>query len=356
MRARLCAARARCLILALLLAAAGLAPSSALAGVHAFRAADGSSDPAFVKLGSATAVDRIVPDGKHGAFLIGSIATAGGRKRIVHLRADGSVDPAFHPVISNGYVAAAAVSGGRLAVVGAFTAVDGQQRRGLAVLDVHTGRPLSWAPTRPRAARMDRASRVVYARGILVASTRAGIFAWRANAERPLWHHALVATTGPVSSAGVVLWRGAVWAMTGTQATGQRLISLAPETGRVTIAALDVSHAWGIDQVGGKLIVFTQGEIGFVNVAATSEAEPACDRVVSGDRDVVTSVGGNAQQLYLAADPLSVDGPGSFRGVVACGSRRNAFRPPLFSYTERGPLVTGIAVIGTRVLVFTAPG
>ena len=133
----------------LVLAAFVLVSASALADVSAFRASDGSSDPAFVTIGNASMVRNVVPDGAGGAYLIGSIAFGGAGHRMLHMRADGSVDRAFKAQISGGFAAAGALSGDRLAVVGAFTAVNGMPRRGLAILDARTGRTLRWAPYDP---------------------------------------------------------------------------------------------------------------------------------------------------------------------------------------------------------------
>lgn len=75
------------------------APASA--GVLAYRGSDGSADPAFVKLAPSTSVERVVPDGAHGDDLIGSIAVAGSQRKMVHLLADGGVDP-VPPPLANG--------------------------------------------------------------------------------------------------------------------------------------------------------------------------------------------------------------------------------------------------------------
>lgn len=347
------ATRGRRLVPFLALAALALAPASAPADVRALRASDGSSDPAFVTIGSGSNVRSSVPDGAGGAYLIGSIAYGGVGHRMVHLRADGSVDRAFKPVITGGFAAAGALSGGELAVVGAFTAVDGQPRWGLAVLDARTGRPLPWAPTRPRAARM--AGTVVFARGTLVASTSAGIFAWRVNAVAPVWKNSRVFSTEPASATSIVPWRGAIWALAGTRETGDSLISMDPATGRVTTAALDVSHVSSIERFGGRLIVIGEGRIGVLLPGATTVSTPPCVRTLTGKGRIVTAAGGDARTLYLGDGPTTW-GPGAITGVVACSKRagRASFRAPGFAADgAHGQVVQSVVVLGTHVLVST---
>ncbi|MDA0162380.1 hypothetical protein OM076_19060 [Solirubrobacter ginsenosidimutans] len=85
-----------------------------------------------VPVGQAPAVEgtvsEAVPDGSGGFFL--------GGENLAHLRADGTVDPAFAPAL-DGPVTALAVDGGRVFVAGAF---------GLTALDASTGAPVAaWA-------------------------------------------------------------------------------------------------------------------------------------------------------------------------------------------------------------------
>ena len=108
------------------------------AGVRAFRTSDGSEDPAFVRLGARTRVDRVVADGSLGAYLIGRIIVNGGARQIVHLRRDGTVDRAFRPSIRGGSVAEAAVHGDELALIGTFRSIDGHARSRVAMVDAHT--------------------------------------------------------------------------------------------------------------------------------------------------------------------------------------------------------------------------
>ncbi|HEY3612377.1 MAG TPA: hypothetical protein VGK92_01655 [Gaiellales bacterium] len=340
---------------ALAVVAGAVAPSTALAGVGAYRASDGSSDPAFVQIGSASTIQSAVPDGAGGAFLLGSIAYGGSGHRIVHLRANGSVDPAFRPQITGGYAEAGAVSGRALAIVGAFTAVDGQARRGLAVLDARTGRPLSWVPTRPLAARMDRGSRVVFAGGSLVASTRAGIFAWRVGSPAAVWKNSLVLATGPASAAPVVVWGGSVWTLASRPRSDPRLVSLDPATGRVTPAAVGASHIDSIEQVGGRLVAFGDGNVTLVHGGARSVSVPTCERPIGLGGRLVAAVGGDARTLYLGLSPTTLDAPGSVGGLMACANTGQvpAFRPPALAYGIHGPVVDKVALIGTHVLVFT---
>jgi hypothetical protein len=346
----------RLLPLVVLAALAALVPASALADVSAYRASDGSSDPAFVTIGRASMIRNVVPDGTGGAYLIGSIAYGGAGHRMVHMRADGSVDPVFKARITAGFAAAGALSGGKLAVVGAFTAVNGQPRRGLAILDARTGRTLPWTPLRPHAARMETSSRVIFAGGMLIASTYAGIFAWREGAVEPAWKNSRVFSTEPASPTSIVLWRGRVWALAGTRETGDRLISMDPATGRVATAALDVSHVSAIDGFGGRLIVVGQGEIGVLLPGAKAVSTPACVRALTKRGRIVTAAGGNTGTLYLGEGPTTFEAARSITGVVACSTlgAATAFHAPGFASTgPHGQVVQYLAAIGTHVLVFT---
>ena len=347
---------ARWLLPLLVLSAVALTPASALADVSAFRASDGSSDPAFVTIGEASMIRNVVPDRAGGAYLIGSIAFGGAGHRMVHMRADGSVDRAFKAQISGGFATAGALSGDRLAVVGAFTAVNGMPRRGLAILDARSGRTLPWAPLRPHAARMDIASRVAFAGGMLITSTKAGMFAWRLGAVDPAWKNSLVAMTQPAGPTSIVLWRGSLWALVGTHETGQRLVSVDPVSGRVTNAALNVSHVAAVDGVGGRVIIFGIDGIGVLLPGGKAVSTPACVRAVRRQGNAVTVTGGDTRTLYVGASPTVLKGSREIAGVVACATPAEGarFRPPRFTYSgSHGPFVQYIVVIGTHVLVFT---
>ena len=203
---------------------------------------------------------------------------------------------------------------------------------------------------------MDLSSRAVFADGMLIASTKAGMFAWRLGAIDPAWKNSLVAMTQPAGPTSIVLWRGSLWALVGTHETGHRLVSVDPVSGRVTNAALDVSHVSAVDGVGGRLIVIGNGGIGVLLPGAKAVSTPACVRAVRRQGNMVTATGGDARTLYVGAGPTRFKVSGEVDGVVACTTPGGGagFHAPHFKYSgSHGPFVEYVAVIGTHVLVFT---
>jgi trimeric autotransporter adhesin len=92
-------------------------------------------------------VYTVAPDGGGGWFIGGTFTRVGGLdcRGVAHIRADGTMNPDFHPQV-HGEVRALARSNGRLYVGGNFLAVDGQDRRHLAAVDEATGDLLPWDP------------------------------------------------------------------------------------------------------------------------------------------------------------------------------------------------------------------
>jgi hypothetical protein len=88
-----------------------------------------------------------VSDGAGGFFVGGSFTTVGGlpRQNVAHVRADGSVDPAWNPG-ANDAVSSLAVSGSTLYVGGLFTQIGGRRRHRVAALESATGTPTAWNP------------------------------------------------------------------------------------------------------------------------------------------------------------------------------------------------------------------
>ena len=80
-------------------------------------------------------------DGKRGWFL--ATDADEGETHLLHLRADGTVDPKWHPR-TDGTVAALARSGRRVFLAGDFTKVGGRSHARLAAVDARTGRALVW--------------------------------------------------------------------------------------------------------------------------------------------------------------------------------------------------------------------
>lgn len=92
-------------------------------------------------------VAAIVEDGAGGWYLGGDFTTVGGvaRAALAHLRADGTLDPAFSPALV-GTVRGLLRRGGTLFATGNFTAVNGQARGGGAAFDIASGALLPWNP------------------------------------------------------------------------------------------------------------------------------------------------------------------------------------------------------------------
>jgi hypothetical protein len=67
------------------------------------------------------------------------------RVDLVHLRADGSLDPDFRAE-ALGRVSALALRGDTLYVGGAFDVIGGEPHSKLAALDARTGEPRAWNP------------------------------------------------------------------------------------------------------------------------------------------------------------------------------------------------------------------
>ncbi len=84
-----------------------------------------------------------VSDGKRGWFLVTEADE--GETRLVHLRADATVDPKWHPT-TDGTVAAVARSGRKVFLAGDFMKVAGLPHARLAAIDARTGRALAWRP------------------------------------------------------------------------------------------------------------------------------------------------------------------------------------------------------------------
>ena len=81
-------------------------------------------------------VNATISDGVGGWYLGGDFGDVNGvsRRNVAHVRADGSLDTTFNPIV-NGPVYAMALSGGRLVVGGLFTTASGVAVTNLAALD-----------------------------------------------------------------------------------------------------------------------------------------------------------------------------------------------------------------------------
>jgi hypothetical protein len=321
------------------------------AGLRAFRTSDGSEDASFVSLGAATAVARSLPDGHHGVYLIGRIVVNGGQRQIVHLRPDGTVDAAFQPQVRGGQVLAGALQGGRLAIVGTFTAIGGQWRAGLALIDAHSGRPLAWTPEIPRRVPARTWGDVELTGSTLLVSAQHRLYAWRSGVATPAWSDLLDQGQLP---AALVLWRGNALALAIDPVKREpSLYRIAPITGELRAYRGDFDHVTSLASIGGHLVANNRGTIDVLFDGATSRRLLYCGQ--ADPSAYVVAVTGDAQTLYAGDAPLSVDGPGSVPGLNACsfGAQKPGFQPPAFPYGEHGPVVGTLSLVGSHILVFT---
>lgn len=327
----------------------GLAVSAAPASadVRAFRTSDGSEDAAFVRLGSKSLPSAVVPDGAHGAYLIGRIVVNGGERQVVHLLPDGSVDPAFRLVVKGGRVFTLAVSGRRLAIAGSFTAIGEVPRNGVAVLDARSARLLAWTPAVPAGDRVGVTSRAVFSGSSLFLSTQAGLSAWRRGASAPSWTRS--------QTASVVSWHGALWASGLTRTHNLALLAIDPETGRSRVVSNFQPSS--LETVGGRLLGVARGVVYEISESPLAVRQSECGQT-GGDRStVVNAIAGDGKTLYAGLAPIYIDGPGTLPGIAACpfAGTATGFHPPALVYTSHGPFVESLALVGDHVLVFTKP-
>jgi hypothetical protein len=106
-----------------------------------------------IDLASGSDVFNATPDGAGGWYAGGPFSSFGSlpRRGLVHLLANGKVDPAFVADLNLGlvgsfYVSHLALNGAQLIVAGSFTTVNLTPRAGLAWLDATTGQVLGIAP------------------------------------------------------------------------------------------------------------------------------------------------------------------------------------------------------------------
>jgi hypothetical protein len=328
-------------------AAMCLAAAPAGADVRAFRVSDGSEDPAFVQLGGQTTVQGVVADGRGGVYLVGSVLVGGGRRPLVHLRADGEVDDAFRPRI-DGRVHAAAIAGERLAIAGSFKAVDGARRIGVAVVDARTGRLLPWTPRVPRPVPSRAWGDVALSASNLVVSAQSHVYGWRRGGRAPSWQRRLSAGELP---AALVAWRGSLLAI-GSGTTGGTVVRLNAATGAVAASRL---HAVaGAVTVGDELLAVDRGVLRAPANPALAERIAACGRgsgPASGD--IVSAFTGDAETIYAGVSPVSLDEPRTSLALVACPL---ATGTPSWSVSlpwgSRGPVAHAVALVGDHVMLF----
>lgn len=110
-------------------------------------AATGKSSGFPEVAGGSAVVTVVAPDRSGGFYVGGNFKRVGNtlRRNLVHILADGSVDPKFNPSPNNS-VDALAVSGPTLYVSGHFSMVGGRTRHSIAALNTTSGRATAWNP------------------------------------------------------------------------------------------------------------------------------------------------------------------------------------------------------------------
>ena len=145
---------------------------------------------------------------------------------------------------------------------------------------------------------------------------------------------------------------GALWAVVTTARHGVRLASIDLATGRTRVRGENVDHVEALQTIGGRLMALARGTYRRVDHPG-DQRFASCAR--ANGSEVAVALAGDARTLYVARSPATLEAPGSAPGVRACpwSGGSTPFRPSVFAYGRHGPIVSGIALVGTRVLVFT---
>jgi hypothetical protein len=255
-------------------------------------------------------VHTVVADGAGGWFIGGEFAHVAGQPRagLAHIGVGGELDPVWVPAVEGlddddrlsftanltVDVSALCVVGDTVYVSGAFTAIDGQPRDGLAAVDGVSGRLLPWNP-RPRWGRPDgahggavhalaAAGDTIYVGG---AFTRMGSVVRRGLAAFDAATGALTAWNPAVSLETVVGVRALVIDR-GTLYVGGLFEAISGQK-RSGLAAFDVAT--------GTLTAWNPRAVEFVTVDVWALAVAGDTVYVGGDFDGM----GRAERLSLAA-------------------------------------------------------
>jgi hypothetical protein len=334
--------------------AIGLTASSAAgasANVRAFDATTGKPDLTFDTIALTTKPIAVVPDGAHGAYLLGHIVSSGVARQIVHLRADGSSDPAFSVRLGGGAIHAAALRGGQLALIGSFTSVNGVSRHHIAIVNAHTGRLESWAPGLPARLADRQSGQIAFTPSRLVASVRGAVVAWQNGQRQVLWSTASIEAPGEISGLIIATTGSSIWARLNTKGQGSILASLSPATGRVSVANPDARSMDWLQSIGGKLFESYEGT--YFRVAPTN-LEPRCGNhaqttaAATDTNTYVSAVAGGAGTLYVALTALDAGAPTKNIAISACSLSDPAMPANLHFH---GPAVASSSVIDSMVVV-----
>jgi hypothetical protein len=249
-------------------------------------------------------------------------------------------------------VIAAALAGERLAIVGTFTSIGGRRRAGVAVLDARSGRPLGWTPEIPMRVPSRTWGDVVFARSALLVSAQHRVYGWRPGESAPTWSDLLYLGQSP---AQLVRWRGTALALAEDAARRvPALYRIDASSGRLRPLAGSFDHVGSLQSIGGRLVGLGRDSIEVLFDDSATRRVGSCGRAADASA-YVTAVTGDAHTLYAGDSPFSLDVPGSVPGISACsfGVPKPGFRAPALRYGVHGPIVGGLALVGTHILVFT---
>jgi hypothetical protein len=336
----------RLLLACALTAALPLSAASARAGVFAFDTATGAAAPGFTRLQAAQQPDALISDGHRGVYVVGrGLSVAGTRVSIAHLLPSGAVDPAFHASIDNGQVLQGAAHGGRLALIGTFSRIDGALRHGLAILDARSGRLAAWMPVLPTSASAGSVgASVVFARGRMLASSVGRVTAWREGAERPAWSFAISRRDGagvsPLAATGLRV----------VAAIGERMVEIAPATGRQHALRADYHEAQDLRAAAGGFFLNTEGRYGRID----RQLPAGC--FDPPEQDASSALAAGRHEVFIASAPIDASVHGATVTIAACtpdGHPVAGFAAP--ALPEQRAFVWKMAVVGTHLVAFTTP-
>ena len=303
----------------------------------------GEADAGLPRVGGS--VFAVLPDGAGGYFVGGAFAAVAGqpRRNLAHVRADGTLDAAFHPdpdrTGGSGIVRALVLDAGVLYVGGDFDAVAGQPRQNLAALTATTGAVLPLQATfaypsepsyTPRVESLLRHAGVLYVGGIfevVSGQTRTGLAALDASTGTVLPWQANLTDENPNFLAypeALALGDGTIYLTGGFDfVNGQRRYSTAevsladPVTGAGGTPTAWVPDPPGPDNLNGSDLVVIGGS---VYVAASTFGGFPLARVDRATGIVTSLLAGYRYAEALAYDP---DGGLSGQGTLYVGALKS---------------------------------
>jgi hypothetical protein len=336
-----------------------IAASGASADVQAFDATTGKPDPSFGTLAATTKPIAVVPDGAHGAYLLGHIVSSGVARQVVHLLANGHSDPSFSVSLGGGAIHSAALRAGQLALVGSFTSVNGSPRHHIAIVDAGTGRLEPWAPTLPAGLAGRRPGQVAFTPSRLVASVRGAVLAWQNGRRQPLWSTPSIESPNELSGLKIATAGASIWATLNVKSRGAILASLAPASGRVSVTDPDARSVDWLQSIGGRLFESYQGTYSLV---APTKLLPSCGNVAqttpaaTDTNTYVSAVAGDDRTLYVAVAARDAGTPTKNIAISAC-SLSAIGMPAMLRFhgpavASDGGVIYSMVVVGKDLLAF----